>query len=215
MPSGKTIRRVPTINNRRATPSGKANLGIPSQVPPRVEQERVYPRPLTQRETKDSTHSDHSRRLTFGYSDRAPTLTGNEIIDTSGKTTTSAIPSTRGRSKALSRSNAFRQNGHPLVESDRNRIMAFREAARPMKGADERSIPGRNSVSNRKREDSRSEKLSAITPRKSDESGQGRPPRGERPKLNRLKTDLADDEIKRQVRKAWERGGRGLKTPPS
>lgn len=219
MPSGRTIRRVGTLDSRRAYPSATRNLGVPPQLPPHVEQERVYPRPLTKRETKDASNADRGRRLTKGYSDRAPVLTGTEMIDTSGKTTISAIPSKHGRSKNLSRSNAFRSNGKPLIESERDRILAFREAASPLDDVNgycttvrksEGVAFGRSRLSHSKRETPR-----FVTEERQAMTGQDRPSRRQLPQLPKLKTSLTEAEIRRQVREAWFRGEMDLETPES
>lgn len=109
------------------------HLQIPSQVQPRLEQERVYPRPISRKELGAFAVVDLAHERVRAYTDRAPTLTEGESVDPTRKTGLSAVPKStlrsNTRSRGLSRSNAFRADTPSAMDVDRARILAFREAS--------------------------------------------------------------------------------------
>jgi hypothetical protein len=106
MPGERSIGWAASVQGRKSSNhaglrsrQGSIHLQIPSQAPPRMEQERMYPRPLTRRETGEPKAKDQAQMRAQAYTDRAPTFTGSETIDTTGKTTASAVSSSSASTK--------------------------------------------------------------------------------------------------------------------
>lgn len=102
---------------------------LPQQMKPQNEEDRVYPRPILQKKWGGYGVIKNSVQRARAYTDRAPVLAEGESIDPTSTTNVSPLPTSTGRSRELSRSNASRE---PSLSPDiRDRILAFREHARP------------------------------------------------------------------------------------
>lgn len=136
MSTSRTIHWAGTVEKHGSSTRGKVHdqrtdlhLQIPLQGSPQIEQERVYPRPISRKEVRGPAIVDPTQRRLRAYTDRAPKLAEGESIDPTRQTIVSYVPSCAARSRGLSRSNAFRVDSPSSMEADRARILAFREAA--------------------------------------------------------------------------------------
>lgn len=136
MSTSRTIHWAGTVEEHGSSTRAKVHdqridlhLQIPLQGSPQIEQEGVYPRLISRKETRGPAIVDPTQRRLRAYTDRAPKLAEGESIDSTGQTIVSYAPSCAARSRGLSRSNAFRVDSPSSMEADRARIFAFREAA--------------------------------------------------------------------------------------